>query len=516
LALKFPRLCSFLLGFLGAASCRQGGTRRRMVLVLWTAGFLMAAGARAQEPANVSLEANEQIFAVLAALNAAGYDVGIGVSTGDTTRAEVRQMLAGEDIPVLAQIRDFYNQHRVANDPGTDLGQYISLALLLDAPPDFHLTVQPADLPPDAKSVEGFLPLLRKFYREAGLLKVWSKVQPRYQAQIGRYSPPVRESFQLTDAYLRFPSGTYLGRKYTIDLSLLGPPDQVQARIYGANYYLVVTPSEKLRLAEIRYQYLHFLLDPLALKYAAEIHQKAALLRIAREAPRLGRDYKDDFSLLLTQCLVRAIELRMDKISPAAATQRLKDLTESGLILAPYFYNGLGAYEKQEASLSVYYRDLLEGLDVAKEQKQLAGVKFAPPVQEGNVPPAQSEEERLLDQGDNAISEGRYSDAQAAFSAVLQKLDAHSARALFGLAVVASNTRKPDTAEGYFHKTLETARDLRLVTWSHIYLGRIYDLKGDRKEALEQYRAASLTATRYPEALRAVQSGMAHPFGSPD
>jgi tetratricopeptide (TPR) repeat protein len=293
---------------------------------------------------------------------------------------------------------------------------------------------------------------------------------------------------------------------------LLGAPEQIQARIYGENYYLVVTPSQQLRLEAIRYQYLHFLLDPLALKYALEIHQKAALLSLARPAPQLGSDYKSDFGLLVTQCLVRAIEVRMDKTPPAAAAKRLKELTASGLILAPYFYNALAAYEKQPGPLSIYYRDLIEGIDVGKEQKLLADIKFAPRPQMGKVPAVRSEEEQLLDRGDNAVYEGRYDDAKAAFTAVLAS-HPESGRALFGMAVVASNTRKPDTAVRYFRKTLEASHDVRLVTWSHIYLGRIYDVEGDRKKALDEYRAASLTASQYPEALQAVQSGMAHPFG---
>jgi tetratricopeptide (TPR) repeat protein len=120
----------------------------------------------------------------------------------------------------------------------------------------------------------------------------------------------------------------------------------------------------------------------------------------------------------------------------------------------------------------------------------------------------------LLDQGDNLFYRGRYSDAKLAYQQVLEKTDPKSERALFGLAVVASNLRKPDLAEEYFQKTLETARDLRLVTWSHIYLGRLYDLRGKRNDALAQYRAASLTAAAYPMALRAVQGGEAQQFGS--
>jgi tetratricopeptide (TPR) repeat protein len=97
---------------------------------------------------------------------------------------------------------------------------------------------------------------------------------------------------------------------------------------------------------------------------------------------------------------------------------------------------------------------------------------------------------------------------------VLEKDDPKSERAIYGMAVVYANTRKPDLAEEYFEKALATAHDLRIVTWSHIYLGRLDDLNGKRDAALVQYHAALLTAAAYPMALRAAQSGMATPFGS--
>ena len=55
---------------------------------------------------------------------------------------------------------------------------------------------------------------------------------------------------------------------------------------------------------------------------------------------------------------------------------------------------------------------------------------------------------------------------------------------------------------------------LRIVTWSHIYLGRLDDLNGKRDAALAQYHAALMTAAAYPMALRAAQSGMQTPFGA--
>ncbi len=492
---------------------------RARALVALAAGFVALAwapsAARAQQAENVSLVASEQVFSVLAALNAAGYDTGLYADTGDTTRSELRQALAERNLAVLPQLKEFWAAHHKAGDPGAEVGPYISLALLLGPPPDFRPMARDQDLPPDARAVAGFVPLLRKFYDQSNLLALWSRFGPRYEAQIARYSDPVRRAITLTDAYLRFPSGAYLGRKFLIIVDLLGVPEQAQARIYGANYYLVLTPSRELKVTEIRHEYLHFLLDPQAVKYAADIKAKDSLRLTAQKAPALADDFKDDFSLLLTECLIRAVELRMDKTPKDQAEKAVQEMAASGLILAPYYYNALAGYEQQEAPMDVYYKDLLAGIVPAKIEKSLADVKFAaaPAEPEKQAQPTLPPLERLLNQADNSIYEKRFNDAKTAYLEVLEKFDPQNARALFGLGVVASNTRKPDTAEEYFKKTLAVAQDQRLVTWSHIYLGRIYDLKGDRKKALDQYRAASLTAASYPDALRAVQEGLKHPFG---
>jgi tetratricopeptide (TPR) repeat protein len=494
----------------------EGGVQRFALGVVFAA-LLFPASTRAQQPpGNVLLEPNEQLFCVLAALNAGGYDTGLGVNTGDNTREEVRAYLARQKASIVPDLAKFYAAHHVTGDPGADLGQYISLGLLLGPPPDFHFTVPARDLPPDAKDVAGLVTLLRTFYRQAGLLALWGQVQPRYQAAMERYSPRIRESLVRTDAYFRLASAGYLGRNYTIYLDLLGAPDQVQARIYGYNYYLVVTPSRELKLNEIRHQYLHFLLDPLAAKYAPEIHQKVTLRSLAYHAPALAIDFKQDFPLLVTECLIRAAELRMDKRPKADAEKALQEMTASGLILVRYFYEALTNFEQQVSSMTLYYKPMILGINVAEEEKRLAEVKFAakPAPATPVAAPAASEEERLLDEGDNFFYQGRYNEARGAYQTVLEKFDAKSERALFGMAVVAANTRKPDLAQEYFQKTLAVAHDLRLVSWSHIYLGRLDDLLGKRKEALAEYRAASLTAAAFPEALRAVQSGLQRPFGA--
>ena len=250
---------------------------------------LMApAPARPQSAGNVLLESNEQLFCVLAALNAAGYDAGMGATSAGDTRRRVREYLDAQNAPILPELKKFYDQHRVKDDPSRELAQYISLALLVGSPPDFKVTVPEEEVPPDARDVEGFLPLLRTFYAQAKMLVIWSQVQKQYDAAVARYTDAVRQSFVLTEAYLRFPAGGYLGRTYAIYIDLMGEPEQVHARIYGLNYFLVITPSQDLKLGEIRFQYMHFLLDPLAAKYGAEIAQKAMLAANARQAPCSG------------------------------------------------------------------------------------------------------------------------------------------------------------------------------------------------------------------------------------
>ena len=165
--------------------------------------------------------------------------------------------------------------------------------------------------------------------------------------------------------------------------------------------------------------------------------------------------------------------------------------------------------------MPTYYKPMILAIDPHAEARRLFVVHFAtrPPAPVTIAAPAQSEEEQLLDTGDNQFYEGKYLDAKASYQAVLEKDDPKSERAIYGMAVVYANTRKPDLAEEYFEKSLATAHDLRIVTWSHIYLGRLDDLNGKRDAALVQYHAALLTAAAFPMALRAAQNGMAAAFG---
>ncbi len=54
-----------------------------------------------------------------------------------------------------------------------------------------------------------------------------------------------------------------------------------------------------------------------------------------------------------------------------------------------------------------------------------------------------------------------------------------------------------------------------MVARSHIYLGRIFDLQGNREAALEQYRAALAAGDSSPGTKAAAERGLKQPYAPP-
>src|SRR5208282_4528007 len=114
-----------------------------------------------------------------------------------------------------------------------------------------------------------------------------------------------------------------------------------------------------------------------------------------------------------------------------------------GLILIHYFYDSLLVFERQDASMTAYYKPMILAIDPKVENRRLFPVNFAtrPPAPVTKAAPAQSEEDRLLDQGDNQFFQGKYLEAKASYREVLDNDNPNSERAIYGLAVVYANTR---------------------------------------------------------------------------
>jgi len=75
--------------------------------------------------------------------------------------------------------------------------------------------------------------------------------------------------------------------------------------------------------------------------------------------------------------------------------------------------------------------------------------------------------------------------------------------------------RDLEGARNYFLRALEVAQEPKVVAWSHIYLGRIFDLQENRDAALDHYRAALNAGGTFPEVKAAAERGMQQPYEPP-
>lgn len=491
----------------------------------WLATVLVVATAvvcAADNPPKVALETSETLFTVLTAINACGYDAGLSIShplraqiRGEVAKAVEASAEAAETERLMCQ---FYAEHQQP-DAARTLAQYVSLALFLGNPPDLILKDKEANLPPDASYVLGFVPLLQKFCSDAGLHAIWEGHQAAYSALSERYHEPLAKMTFDTEVYLKLPSAGFLGQTFTVYLEPMGDPGQTNAREYGTNYSVVLSPApgSKLKMAQIRHTYLHFLLDPLALKYPSAMARLQPLLDSVKKAP-MEASFRHDISLLTTECLIRAIEARTLPRSPdleAQQAQLVERAQKQGYILTPYFYQALLRFEKDPAGLRNAYSDLLNAIDTRKEQKLAAETQFAAEADPELLHLSRPASAALLRTAEERLIAG---DAEAASRLAQQALDEKSGdpgRALFILAQAATMRRDMQGARGYFEKALNVAQEPKVVAWSHIYLGRICDLQEDRAGALDHYRAALAASASPPEAKAAAQRGLEQPYEPP-
>jgi hypothetical protein len=351
------------------------------------------------------------------------------------------------------------------------------------------------------------------------------------------YSAPLSEvAFKVT-SYLREIIKSNSPRTFSLYVEPLAGR-KTNFRNYGDHYELVVSPSPDPPLDDIRHAFLHFLLDPMAIQYRTEAARASPLLEYAAHAPRLPVEFHDDYSAFFDECLVRAVELRLRRLAPADLASEIDQAEGSGYVLVRPIYAGLSGFEKSEPAMSYYLPELIKGIDVAGESRRLRGVKFAdaapagePSQAAGSSPisaprPAVSGDpvEEYLAEGQRQISARNGAAATASFERVLA---AHpdDLRATYGLAVASALSGKPDRARELFSKVIAASKsspaenpappDPANISWSHIYLGRMYDVEGQRDLAVAEYQAA-LAVAGAPESARiAAQRGVETGYQTP-
>ena len=476
----------------------------------------------AQQKSKIDLEPNETVFSVLAALNTCGYDTDLVAS--DPVRMQVRQVISrtieksSEAAQATQQLCSFYRDHR-SEDPTRDFSQYISLALNLSAPPEFKLKVKEADMPPDASYVLGFAPLVARFYTAAGLEQVWRSVLPKYEAEVEKVHEPLANMMLTTDVYLKMPISGYVGRQFVVNIDPLAGPGLVNARNYGDDYYIVASlVNGTLPMDNVRHTYLHFVLDPLASKHPVAMRRLDPILKDLESAP-MDDAYKHDTAMLVTECLIRAIEARFipgGKAAEPKREQEVKDDVRSGFVLTDYFYDVLVKFENDPVGLRTAFPDWMFYMDISKQRKLARETQFTANPR-GEVVKSASAKTNLgpLELAEEKIRERDLDGAQKLALEVASKNGADSARAYLILGQVATLNRDRDSAIKYFEQTIRLAKEPRLIAWSHIYLGRIYDVEQERDLAVKHYQAALQAGDDAPQTKAAAEKGLHSEYERP-
>jgi tetratricopeptide (TPR) repeat protein len=307
----------------------------------------------------------------------------------------------------------------------------------------------------------------------------------------------------------------------------MGAPGQTNARNYGVDYFIVVTPARgTLKLDSIRHTYLHYVLDPLSMKRGTAFKRLEPLAEAVATAP-IDESYKHDISLLVTESLIRAIEARSIKADQRAPKdskarealereRRAKAETSmnEGFILTRYFYDALVAFEKDAVGLRDIYPDWLYRIEVENEKRRAVGLTFTSSSAPDPLSASNRKEPLLVNLAEQRMQSRDFAGAEQIARQALEKNE-EPARALFILARAASHRGDMKGARIYFERTLEVAREPKIVAWSHIYLGRILDLQQEREAAVRQYRAALSSGDTAPETRTAAERGLRQPYEVP-
>ncbi|PYU16529.1 MAG: hypothetical protein DMG37_02175 [Acidobacteria bacterium] len=475
----------------------------------------------------VTVDGSEAMFTTMCALLAAGFESNVSADNWTAFRAQMRERLRQQQGPAVDAVRQFYRQHEL-RDPGATLSRYLWFGLVSGPAPAFQPILRRDELPPEVIALLGFSELLSSYYQEQKIGDLWRQVQPIYNREIQRLQEPLTQIVFTTTGYVREILEPYSVRKFTIVVEpLVGRITNV--RNFGDRYALVLSGGDDVPQDVVRHAFLHFMLDPLPLMYPHVIAVKRPLYETAAKAPRLESDLKDDFPSYFAECMVRAVELRMKRMSPGEREAALGRNDADGYVLVRPLVTALASFETSEPSMKRYFPDLIRSIDEKAEAKRIVAIQFASAdaAQADNAAaeavarpkkvlpttvPNDAEVIAALTEGERQIATKNSRAAEASFKKVLIKYPDQS-RAWFGLGVVAYMDHDAARAKEVFGRltTGEHAAtgDPRVLAWSHVYLARIYDYEGNSSVAKTEYESALAVQGGPEEARQAAQKELA-------
>jgi tetratricopeptide (TPR) repeat protein len=471
----------------------------------------------------IAAEPNPQVFATMCALVAAGFEA--DSVPGSPDLAQLRTQLRSLHGAATEKLRDYYRQHALGNS-GATLSRFMTFALIAGPAPKFEPVLRREELPPGVLALDGFSEVLANFYEEAQIEQLWRKFEPAYERAASSVREPLGQIVLACTAYLReiIRPGVRTFRVYVEPM--VG--NETNVRNIGDRYVVVINPAST-SFDLMRHAFLHYLLDPLPIRYREKLIGEEPLLFLADRAPQLPNEYHADLTSFFTECFIRAVEFRVRRLPPAQLADEVNLAEAEGYILIRPLLKALSKFESSEPAMNLYFPDLLRSIDVVSEQQRLQTVKFAPAsdsepagetleghgTKKQNVAKPASDLEAELSAAERMIADRNAAAAAEAFGRILEKTPGQP-RALYGLAVASVLQGDAEHARALFEQVVAAAQadspqmrpEPAVLAWSHIYLGRMHDLEDDREQALQEYRAALAIDHASETARSAAQRGI--------
>jgi hypothetical protein len=384
----------------------------------------------------VKIEPDKRLIAVLAALDAAGVDLGLS-KQGQDFRSKLRTETAGVDQDLKQRLKTFFDNYKSRQPAGTSTAQlvapFVSLAYALS--PDLTEPARTLDLPADLLEVLDFAPLVREFARKSALDTKMPGYLKLYQEEGDKMRFPVIEMLGNLLGYIntrpqlvtyervkveipdpKNPKKKVQGvktveneRRFFIVPEMLATSGNINFRNIRDDYYAIVPPNTNFRFSEVRRAFLQFVLDPLVIKNAKDIAtHRNGLKELLDNLRATNPDVSPDVFLSTMRSLVAAVdakELEFQKVQFATDTARrridfaktdaakreisaqlnqekqnfadettleLAEAYERGAVLAFYFADQLKGVESSGLNIESSLNQMILGIQPAKEKNRLA------------------------------------------------------------------------------------------------------------------------------------------------
>lgn len=306
--------------------------------------------------------ADRRVFAVMAFMNACGYDEEAKDEQMHPVRLRVREILKEKAAAYPQQFqrwKKYYERAALANF------LYLDYCLSLSAEYPFERIRPDSELGYrfTAQRLAGFPAVLNEFWEAADLNAVWAEVKPSYLDEIQKYDfAKMKRQLAFVWDYIRLER-----RDKFVFVSVPNFLD-TYAHAIGAQYedywYMVESPGAIGHGLNV-HEYLHSIVNPMVEAcYRAHRKKLDGYLKAGWDKP-LARTYRETDGYTW-ECLVRALDKRISVLlenNPQVTANReaqVSYLTKNGLTLVEPFYKLLNEYEQSDKNFEQFLPVMLQ------------------------------------------------------------------------------------------------------------------------------------------------------------